>query len=200
MISRLKDLQPKVQHNDWEKGFVESLLTQVDRGRTLSARQLEVFEKIENRYSDAVLAQRQKWIDKYRSDPSLREKARICAEYYAATGYYTDLAESILHQDGFAPTEKQFNGITGNKYAAKVLAAYYAEPKFAVGSYVSLRSTAPFDYRRRASLGPCVIIQSDAAPIVSAARGVKRYKILPFGSAETIIVEERHLKKARKLS
>jgi len=200
MIGRLKDLQPKVQHNDWEKGFVESLLTQVDRGRTLSARQLEVFEKIEIRYSDTVMAQKQKWIKTYGTDSSLREKARICAEYYIATGYYRDLALNILAEDGFVPTEKQFNGITGNKYAAKVLAAHYAEPKFEVGSYVSLRSTAPFDYRRRASLGPCVIIQADAAPIVSAARGVKRYKILPFGSAETIIVEERHLKKARKLS
>jgi hypothetical protein len=96
MIGRLKDLQPKVQHNDWEKGFVESLLQQVNRGRTLSARQLEVFEKIESRYSAAVMAQKQKWIKQYGTDSSLREKARICAKYYVATGYFTGLAKSIL--------------------------------------------------------------------------------------------------------
>jgi hypothetical protein len=115
MIGRLKDLQPKVQHNDWEKGFVESLLQQVNRGRTLSARQLEVFEKIESRYSAAVMAQKQKWIKQYGTDSSLREKARICAKYYVATGYFTGLAKSILTEDGFVPTEKQFNSSTGNK-------------------------------------------------------------------------------------
>jgi hypothetical protein len=34
-------------------------------------------------------------------------------------------------------------------------------------------------------------------PIISAAKGAKRYKILPFGSSHSHIVEERYLKKTK---
>jgi len=39
----------------------------------------------------------------------------------------------------------------------------------------------------------------DAAPITSAARGSKVYKLLPIGKAQTLLVEERYIMKARKL-
>jgi hypothetical protein len=44
-----------------------------------------------------------------------------------------------------------------------------------------------------------MVIAVDAAPVTSAARGAKKYKLLPVGKAETLIVEERHIMKARKL-
>ena len=40
---------------------------------------------------------------------------------------------------------------------------------------------------------PAVVV-STTQPIVSACRGCKRYLVLPVGSAETILVEERDLK------
>jgi hypothetical protein len=43
-----------------------------------------------------------------------------------------------------------------------------------------------------------VIIDVDAAPVKSAAKGTKVYRVLPVGSPTTILVEERDLKNGRK--
>jgi hypothetical protein len=44
-----------------------------------------------------------------------------------------------------------------------------------------------------------MVVATDAEPITSAARGAKVYKLLPVGKATTLMVEERHIMKARKL-
>jgi len=98
------------------------------------------------------------------------------------------------------PTIEQYNKITKNKFAVKVLSAHYAPQKFAAGSLVQYSATAPG--RVRAGGGnqtPMVVIQANAAPVISAAKGAKIYKVLPVGCATTRLVEERHLKKARKV-
>ena len=94
------------------------------------------------------------------------------------------------------PTIEQYNKITKNKFAVKVLTAHFADPKFAPGSLVQFGATAPAHMRR---LPPCVVIKANAAPITSAAKGAKVYSVLPMGSAKTVLCEERHLKKARKV-
>jgi len=43
-----------------------------------------------------------------------------------------------------------------------------------------------------------VIIQTAPEPITTAAKGTKKYKILPLDSKNTYIVEERWLKKINK--
>ena len=43
-----------------------------------------------------------------------------------------------------------------------------------------------------------LIIETDAAPVKSAAKGSKVYRVLPVGSPNTILVEERDIKKAPK--
>ena len=44
-----------------------------------------------------------------------------------------------------------------------------------------------------------MVIEADASPITSAARGAKVYKLLPVGKATRLEVEERYIMKARKL-
>ena len=98
------------------------------------------------------------------------------------------------------PTIEQYNKITKNKFAIKVLNAHYAPQKFAPGSLVQYSATAPG--RIRAGGGnktPMGVIMANAAPITSAAKGAKIYQVLPIGSPTTTLVEERHLKKARKV-
>ena len=131
----------------------------------------------------------------------MREKARIAANYYIHDGvYYRNLAESILSEPDYVPTEKQYRKIVENKYMAKVFDAINDEPKYPVGSVVDVRSTCG-DYRVRDILTgkPAVVLSVDEI-VVSAAKGAKRYKLLPMGSASTIIVEERWIKKAKKMT
>ena len=65
-------------------------------------------------------------------------------------------------------------------------------PKYALGSAVMVRARAV-----TARLPHGGIVISTTEPIVSAAKGAKRYKILPFGKAEAVLCEERDLKVLR---
>ena len=91
-----------------------------------------------------------------------------------------------------------------NKYAKKVLVAHNAEPKFALGTLVDFRAqhneTSDVDGRvcyKRAPLG--LLVLSNTEPILSAAVGAKRYKVVPVGdNGSPFYVEERYLKKRKK--
>ena len=102
----------------------------------------------------------------------------------------------MLTQPDFIPTPRQYRAMCENKYAKKVLKSATCAPAFSVGQLVELRATAKV-YSRKFPLGKGAIIEIGAAPVKSAAKGSKVYKVLPLGSAETIDLEERHLKKAR---
>lgn len=198
ILKRLNTLLARVEGNQWAGGFVMSLSQQVQGGRDLSEKQVAILEKVERENSDEAIASRETWHLDYGAEK--RERATVAARYYRETSnYFRDLVNSILEKPDFIPTQRQYKSITENKYAQKVLDAHYAAPKYAVGSFVSMRSSAPWSSRGRTGNKPCVVIQTDAAPIVSAARGVKRYKVLPIGSAVPVIVEERHIKTARGL-
>ena len=195
---RLAVLSKRVDPGTWDAGFVESVSTQVQRGRDLSPKQLEILSKIEERWSDEAIATKSVWKNIYLSSPEMQEKANIVATYYQTVGYYGDLAQNILHVEGFVPTEKQYKSITSNKFAKKILDAWYAEPKYSDGSYVLVRDTAPGIVRGKAK-GPCVVLKSNAMRPRCAAKGTKIYQVLPFSSATPVMVEERYIKSARKI-
>ena len=196
---RLAVLTDRVDPGTWDAGFVESVTAQVQRGRDLSPKQLEIVSKIEDRWSDEARAAANTWKQTYLDSAEMQERANIVATYYQTVGYYAGLAENILHTEGFVPTEKQYKSITTNKFAKKILEAWYAEPKYPVGSYVVVRDTAPGMVRGKAKNAPCVILKTNAAYPRCAAKGTKIYQILPFGSPAAIMVEERYVKKARKI-
>jgi len=180
----------------WERGFVESLQEQFNRRGELSPRQLEILERIENdKLSSEAQDTRQRWINSYNDEK--RHIARICAEYYQKSGYFTALAIAILEDSQFIPSEKAWRKMCENKYAKKVLATHNAEAKYPVGSTVMLRRTADWAHKIAAGEKPCIVISTGGA-ITSAAKGAKPYKILPYGSAKPIECEERHLKTYKK--
>ena len=207
MLERLNAVCERTEPKSWGRGFINSLQGQIMAGRELSEKQIKTLEKIEAENSDEAIKARDTWkLDYiYEDDPAWSghnrsgrhsEIAKVAAHYYKGAGYYQGLAHSILTDDGFVPTIEQYNKITKNKYAVKVLTAHFADPKFAPGSLVQFGATAPAHMRR---LPPCVVISSNGAPIQSAAKGAKVYSVLPMGSAKTLLCEERHLKKARKV-
>jgi len=181
--------------SDWERGFVESLHEQFNKRGRLSARQIEILERIENdKLSTSAIEKRNNWFANYNDEH--RRIARICAEYYQVTGYFGSLARDILQDKNFIPTEKAYKKMCGNKYALKVIEQHDAAPKYPAGSLVSFRSTANWNHKQASKGMPCVVISSGGI-IKTAAKGAKPYKVLPFGSAVAIDCEERHLKKCK---
>ena len=201
IIARLERIQTK-NITDWEKGFMESLLGQVNKGHKLSQKQLEILSKTENKHSDEAVAKRNAWQAQW--DDKKQEIAVICAHYYLGAGYFSDLARNLISNEKFIPTEKQFNAMCKNKYAQKVIDATFAEPKYEVGSMVSIRKTCGADaYLGRYPLrqmveAPVIIVGVGNKPVLSASKGAKVYQILPIGTAEAYYIEERHLKRFKK--
>ena len=202
MLARLNAISSRCEASSWAAGFVESLTSQVKGDRRLSERQLQILKKIEAEHDDAAMAERQKWVENYKNDPTLRADALVVAKYYLSTGYFRDTAISVTEDESFIPTFSQYNKMVKNKYAQKVLASHNAPAKYEVGSLVTFRANAPSGVRyldgayikRTITL---MVIETDAAPITSAARGAKVYKLLPVGKASTMMFEERHIMKAR---
>ena len=102
----------------------------------------------------------------------------------------------MLYDSNFIPTEKQYRSLTENKYSLKVLESHYAAPKYKINDYVSLRKNNPTRIRENTNL--FVVVQVAPEPVTTAAKGTKKYKILPLDNKETYIIEERWLKKANK--
>ena len=203
MLERLNAVCERTEPKSWGRGFINSLQGQIMAGRELSEKQIKTLEKIEAENSDEAIKARDTWKRDYRHGTAAAwgappvKVAEVAARYYKAAGYFQGLVHSILNDDGFVPTIEQYNKITKNKYAVKVLTAHFADPKFAPGSLVQFGATAPSALRRIKV--PCVVISPNGGPIVSAAKGAKIYSVLPMGSAKTLLCEERHLKKARKV-
>lgn len=176
------------------KDFLQSLVSAYEKYEGLTERQFEAFEKVEKRFSAERIAERKAWADKY--DDEKRNIAKICAEYYVANPpYYADLARRIINDPEFLPTERQYRALVENKYAKKVLAATFAESKFEVGAMVMGRATASSRQVRDQLL---VVIEVNATPVKSAAKGSKVYRVLPVGQPNTLLVEEREIKRAPK--
>ncbi len=192
--ARCARLISRTHDGTWDRGFVESLQGQNANGRSLSPRQLEILTKIESRHTDEAVAAARGFADSYDADK--RTTAQRMAAYYAGTTYFRDLTDRLLTDAEFVPTKKQYDAITGNKYAAKVLAGYDGDAKFPVGATVQARGgTTPSRVRLALKVGG-VVLGTDEA-IKSACKGNRTYKVLPIGSVKPVIVEERFIKVRR---
>lgn len=189
--ARCARLIERTPESSWDRGFVESLQGQNANGRSLSPKQLQILTKIESRHTDEALSAARSFAATYTE--SKRLTALRCAKYYLTTGYFRDLADRVINDPEFVPTMKQYNSITSNKYAAKVLAGYEAPAKFIVGATVLPAAGCP----RRATLKRGALVISNTEDIVSACKGNRMYKVLPIGGLRPVLVEERHLKKHR---
>jgi len=179
---------------DRDRAFVESLKRGFTRWGNLSEKQQYALQSIAERYSPEGQARLENWSEVYRSEH--REEAIIAAHYYLANPpYYGDLSEKILNDESFIPSEKQVRSITKNKYAQKVIAATLAEAKYPVNSLVEGRASSSRSIRGKKAF----VLQVNSGPVTSAAKGVKKYLVLPVGEATPVVVEERHIKLVKKI-
>ena len=179
---------------DWEKGFTESVQRQLGKGYSLSPKQTETIDKIQARNAPENLERKAQWEAGWNDEK--RKVAKICASYYLTAGYYTRLATSIIEDEAFIPSEKQYVAMCENKYAQKVVAATFSEPIYPVGSVVSFRASAPWTAQQFKS--GAVVLKTGGGVVTSAAKGAKVYEVLPIGSIKPLKLEERHLKKFRQ--
>ena len=176
-----------------DKNFLESLKGAVARWGKLTDRQEYALNQIVERYSDEGRARRSEWSSIYKDGP--RAEAVIAAHYYLSNPpYYADLATRIVTEDDFIPSEKQFNAITKNKYAQKVIKAALSEPLFAEGQMVEGRASS---YKLRGK--KAFVLKVNYGYVTTAAKGTKKYLVLPVGQPAPVVVEEREIKKVKKL-
>ncbi len=191
IIENLKSLKSL---NDWEKGFLESVGNQFNCKGDISDRQAEILEKIRRKHSPEEAKRREEWRNSYNAEK--REVALVCAKYYLSAGYFKDLAMSIVEDESFVPTERQFIAMCENKYAKRVLNIHYQEPKFPVGSLAVIRSSDAAQISQKYK-GVTVAVISHEGIITSAARDAKPVLVLPVGESTPLLTEERWLKKLR---
>ena len=187
------------QASQWEQGFFESVKSQFDKKHTLSVKQIETIQKIAGKFTPEAIRERESWYESF--GELQKENLRVCAEYYKGSGYFRDLVEKVLTDSDYIPTPALYKKFVENKYAEKVLEAYRAEPKFPVGSLATLRKVRSNGYIAENGHAPWadvnVMVLSTNEPIVSSARGCKRYRCIMVGSPVTLYCEERDLKKMK---
>ena len=191
IVADIEDVMSRVEPDGWAADFLASIRDQTKRvGARLSPRQQEIFDKIKAENTLECVSRRGRWAQEYRTEHA--ETAAVLANYYLHSGYWLDLARNIIEQDDYVPPMDKFEKMRGNKFAAKVLDAWKADPKYPVGTSVIGRA------RIGLLLNKGGMVLSTTEPIVNAAAGCKRYKVLPYNSPEPIIVEERDVKLFRR--
>ena len=196
--------------SQWAEGFAESIRQQMDKGRTLSDRQKVVCLKILKENNKEAQKSLANWESEYNMHH--KKKANQLALYYKSQtpSYYGDVVKDIL--EGKVPIRGKYLKMRNNKYAKKVLAELERAPRFGSDDHIIPNSkflngysfnhsmmmardgryVAPDERTNFKKRGGIVLGVDDK--ILSAAKGSKRYLVLPFGSANTYWVEERFLK------
>ena len=195
LIHQCDDLETLI--SPWERGFLDSVLQQIHRGRTLSAKQVDVVHRVEAKIEKAL-----------KGDPEweaewTEEKARdfkIAVAYYnsSVVRYYGQILDwSANNPKAIAPRDF-YKKLVENKYAQKIIKGVTSAPKYDVGSSVMLRSNARngVSYNKWSLLKDTLLFVIEPTQrAVNAAAGCRIYSILPSNSHEIVEIEERYIKK-----
>lgn len=198
--------------SQWAEGFADSIREQIGKGWTLTPAQRKACNKIFKDNSREAQKQLANWASEYKMHHK-REAIKLATYYkHQSGGYFGDLVKVILADE--VPARGKYLKMRNNKYAKKVLAEIERKPRFSTDDHIIPNSKFQDGYSFSASMmmtrdgkswvtseektnfknrGGIIIGVDDK--ICSAAKGAKRYLVLPFGSIETYYVEERYLKK-----
>ena len=135
--ARFESLMAK-KLTDKDRDFAGSLLSQFEKNGTLTGKQVECIENMEQRYSPESVLKRERWAQSYKAEH--RPTALIAANYYITTNYFRDLALKIGTDENFIPTERQFEALTKNKYAKKAIAVATTPAAYPKGSLCKVRA------------------------------------------------------------
>ena len=196
--------------SQWAKGFADSICEQLTKGRTLSDRQKVVCYKILKENNEEAQESLANWHEVYNT--KFKSLGYKISSYYQAQGggYYGNVVTPVLA--GKVPERRAFLKMINNKYAKKVIAEIERKPRFSTDDHIIPNSKfltgysatnrmictrsgqLPYKEIRESFKARGGIILGVDEKIVSAAKGSKRYLVLPFGATEVYLVEERYLK------
>ena len=205
--SKIEETLSRSVCGGWDRGFLESILEQIAKGRDLSAKQRQTLGKVLGRNTQEAQKLHENWSATYETD--YRASAIVLASYHKHQPYYKPMATDILA--GKVPERGKFLRMYDNKYSKKVLVQHSAPAKYGSGDY--LRPRANFDSYKHVEFENDMLWSSQNQTILnfkkrggfvlkvcveirSAAKGAKRYKLLPVGESTPLIIEERFLKAA----
>jgi hypothetical protein len=199
-IEKLID-QKRLQEDDKSQRdvtFLRSLSASYDHWGALTDKQRVAFERMEHLNSHAGLEEAQQWVEEYKKRHATT--AKLVALYYLSTShFFRDTCLKIASNQNYIPTKRQYSALCENKFAKKVIRELKRKPAFATGELVKMREGNSVPLQLCPLRGRiCVVIENSLDSIKSYAKGSKEYKLLPFGSANTIVCQERHIKAMRK--
>jgi len=186
------------QLTEWEQGFTESIADQFKRRGRLSHGQIVVVDKILAKHNPEAIKARNAWRDSFNEEK--QALARQAAEYYIANPpYFEGIAQKILNDPAYIPTEKCFVKMTQNKYVQRWIAQREAGPVFAKGQLVRFRRNVDVGYNhgnsRKGQLAAVVTVGADNT--VTSAKGSRHYKVLPVGAMSPIMTCEKLLMRSK---
>ena len=205
--ARIKKLLEVRIIDDWTRSFCESLLNQTLKGRKLSPRQLEILGQKEEAFNADAVAEENNWISSWTEEKA--EIFRVCAMYYKNTGYFRSLAARVDHngviEENYIPPRRAYGKMCCNKFALKVRKAWFGDPKYPMGSVVTLRTSAPryvdgqrLAHQRDGMPVSHFIVELNSAYPSSACSGAKVYRLIAAGDSTPFNIEERFIKKMRR--
>lgn len=121
----------------WDREFLESILEQVFKERSLSVKQKQTLGKVLARNSADAQRVHDTWATTYEQEYKM--DALVLAEYHMHQPYYKPMAKDILANR--VPTRSKFLRMYENKYSKKVITQHKAIPKYEVGEYIGPRAS-----------------------------------------------------------
>lgn len=190
-VSKIENLTP------WERNFIDSISESYKKYNSLTEGQHGTLQKISARYNPENLRKREEWRESFSDE--MRQKLQIMAAYYKSNPpYYGDLATRVLEDPEYIPTEKAYRSMCENKYAQRVINTALSEPTYPVGSMVMVRNSRNIGGTVAKLRGQIVVVLDHPKTVQNAARGARPVTILPVGGTESVVTEERWLKKLPK--
>jgi len=203
MKARVDQLIEKSENpiiSDWERGFLESVHQQLERGRReLSARQCEIIERVEKKF--VGLQADSDWESQWDEEKAWEWKTAVSYYEEGTERYYSRILDWAKENPGKVPPAVFYRKLVENKYAQKIIKALRDEPKYAAGASVMLRSgaRAPLGYfLYQEMMNELLFVVTPTDKAIHAAKGCRIYSILSSTSAKTFEIEERFIKKWRK--
>ena len=198
LLQQCDDLGAMV--SPWERGFLESVLQQIEEGRTFSTKQVTVVHRVEAKVKKAIKGDPE-WEASWDAQKAWNFKTAVTYYKNAPEQYFSHILGWFDNNEGKIPPRNYYKKIVENKYAQRVITSLSSEPKYPAGSTVMLRATARsglsyYVFQDHRNIPLFVIEPTDKA--VSAAAGCRIYTVLSSISSKLFEVEERWIKKYRE--
>lgn len=190
--NRISQLQNESTLTTWEKDFLASIKQFFDKKLTLTSGQYQTFAKIEKRFDPAIVNETSEWFNSYTQE--MHDDVHLLAKIYKNMGspYFRQTIEKVLNNPEIKLSKSEYEKFVKTKYAEGYLNNFRCKPRFSIGDTVC--SSSKFDDSNKKPFAAAIIIDNEGQLPRTYSTGGKRYTVLPYGSMQTVNVDERELK------